>query len=283
MSTGDDSDPSESDLLSKKQEFLESYFKKGAEFTRELLRENDRLRREVVQFESQLAHERRQEASASTLEELIDRLHYLEEERQTLLEKFSATEAAGGSFSIRYLEIEQENSDLASLYVAQTQLHASLDVSEVVRVIIEIVLNFIGGNRLAVLVADTDGRFRVLASEAVDESRVPVVERGVGALGEAIARGRVSVADDPLRQDRGEADDPAVCLPLLHGDTVVGAVAIWGFWIQKEGLAAVDRQMFDLLSQSGGRALEAARIATQARRAGNAGPGRHDEYAELLR
>jgi hypothetical protein len=281
MSTGDDSDPS--DLLAKKQEFLESFFKKGAEFTRELLRENDRLRHEVVQFQSQLEHERRQEISAATLEELVARLHALEEERKTLLERFAATEAAGGSFSSRYLEIEQENSDLASLYVAQTQLHASLDVSEVVRVIIEIVLNFIGGNRLALLVADGDGRFRVLAAEAVDEARIPVVEPGVGVIGQTVARGRVYVADDPLGQDRGEDGDPAVCLPLLHGDHVVGAVAIWSFWIQKEGLAPVDRQMFDLLSQSGGRALEAARIATQARRAGNAGPGRHDEYAELLR
>ena len=280
---GTDSDSGDSDLLSKKQEFLESFFKKGAEFTQELLGDNDRLRRQLIHAESQIEHLRRQDASAETLQELVEKLHSLEEERKSLLNRFAESEVQEGSFSARYGEIEQENSDLASLYVAQSQLFASLDVGEVVRVVIEIVLNFIGGNRLALVVADGQGNYRVLAAEAIDADAVAVVVPGRGVIGEAIASGEIYVAPDPLRPGRAESDDPAVVLPLREGDVVVGAVAIWEFWVQKEGLVDVDRQMFDLLASSGGRALEAARLATNGRAGGAPSPGTFEEYSELLR
>ena len=280
----DGSDPGDSDLLVKKQEFLESFFRKGAEFTQELLRENANLRRQLVQLESQLSHIRDQDASPETLHELVEKMHSLEEERKSLLARFAETEAEEGHFSERYIEIEQENSDLASLYVAQSQLHASLDVGEVVRVIIEIVLNFIGGNQLALLLGDNQGKFRVVAAEGFDGDVVPVVEPGQGVIGQVVASAKTHIGKEPARGGRlPERDEPAVCLPLRDGNTIVGAVAIWSFWVQKNGLLAVDQQMFELLASSGGRALEAARLATMGRGQGTASPGTFEEYTELLR
>src|SRR5688572_21577460 len=113
----DDAGDDRESLLTKKKEFFETFFRKGAEITRELLAENDRLRRRIVDLED---------------------------------------------------ELERENGDLASLYVAQTQLHASLDAAEVVRVIMEIALNFIGAQRFGIYLLDGGGTLKVLAAEGID-------------------------------------------------------------------------------------------------------------------
>ena len=48
------------------------------------------------------------------------------------------------SSPIGYVEIEEENNNLANLYVASYQLHSTLDSSEVLKVVLEIVINLIG-------------------------------------------------------------------------------------------------------------------------------------------
>ena len=64
MSDREDRTPDEElSLLEKREEFFASYFKKGAEFARELLEDNDRLRRKVAKLESQLQHALEQEPS----------------------------------------------------------------------------------------------------------------------------------------------------------------------------------------------------------------------------
>ena len=43
----------ELDLVESKREFIETFFKRGAEFTEELMRENEKLRFRVVQLEEE--------------------------------------------------------------------------------------------------------------------------------------------------------------------------------------------------------------------------------------
>ncbi len=286
MSDGDDrSGSEESSLLEKREEFLESFFKKGAEFTRDLLEDNDRLRRRVVQLESELRHALEQEPSAGTLQELVDKLHALEKERADLLRRFADTEAQENLFAARYAEIERENNNLASLYVAQTQLHSSHDVGEVLRVMVEILLNFVGARTFAIYLADETGTLRALEAHAMALDEVPSFPAGEGVLGDVVTTGRVKTEAGAVTEARVPGrDEPFVCFPLRADGSIVGAVAIWGFLVQKEYLVDVDRQIFDLLTSSGGHALEAALLATRARRSGNA-PSRatYEAYAELLR
>ena len=54
MSKPDDKpDLQELDLVESKREFIETFFKRGAEFTEELMRENEKLRFRVVQLEEE--------------------------------------------------------------------------------------------------------------------------------------------------------------------------------------------------------------------------------------
>ncbi len=220
-------------LLSKKKEFFESFFRQGAEITRELLAENDRLRRRIVDLEDAL---------------------------------------------------ERENGDLASLYVAQTQLHASLDAGEVIRVILEIGLNFVGAQRFAIFLVDRSGRLRALAAEGIDVETLPVVDPdGSGAIGAAFA-GAPMVVDPEApacRREPGVAD-PSVCCPLRARGKVIGVLAIWCFLRQKQQLTDLDRRLLELVSDGGGHALEAARLARQGLQGGGQSPGVHEDYAAML-
>ncbi|HUH02085.1 MAG TPA: GAF domain-containing protein, partial [Kofleriaceae bacterium] len=259
--------------------------KKGAEFTRELLRENDKLRTRIVQLEDELTNSGHPSPSQQTLDELLARLHALEEERRQLLERFSTAEAAGERFSGRFEQIERENNDLASLFVAQTQLHATLDASEVIQVVMEILLNFVGAQRFAVLLSDRAGVLRVFTTEGIDPDTLAPVEPGVGVIGAVLAGGapHIDAGAATERREPGHRE-PTVCFPLAVGTRVIGAVAIWCFLAQKRTLEELDRRIFELLWTGGGRALEAARLAGRERdlEPTATDPGFYEEYRSLL-
>jgi hypothetical protein len=273
-------------LLAQKREFIESFFRKGAEFTRELLRENDRLRHRVVQLEHQLSVSS-PSASEQTLRELIERMHALEREKDQLLEEFSRAELLERRFESRFEEIERENSDLANLFVAQSQLHASLQVGDVVNVIVEILLNLVGAGVFAVLLRDRDGRPRPIAVHGASAAEVTAVagaQPDIAAVLRSGARHASVEREDGAGSLAGGLDgDPLVCFPLLApASGVLGAVTIWGFLPQKDAITDVDRQLFDLLSSSAGSALEAARLCAQrpAERESDGGP--FEAYSALL-
>jgi nitrate/nitrite-specific signal transduction histidine kinase len=128
----------------------------------------------------------------------------------------------------RIAQLEAENHTLASLYVAAYQLHASLELREVVQTIADILTNFVGARTFAVYVVD---------------------ERG-----SRLAAGH----DAPARAAGGRA---LVELPLRASGRDVGAVAIWELVAHKPELDDTDRQLLDLLGAQAGLALEAARLA----------------------
>ncbi len=269
-------------LLDKKREFLDSFFRKGEEFTRELLQEIDRLRRREAELEDELARSAHPKPSDTTLRELADQIHALEAEREHLRSRLTQIDAGDHRFSERYNEIERENNDLASLYVAQGQLHSTLVASEVIQVITEILLNFIGASRFAILLLDGQGAPRVLSVEAVERATATSLVASTSVIGDVLASGRSHIG--ALPEGRESDGDPIVCFPMRQGDKVVGAVAVWGFWIQKEELTELDQRMFQLLANSGGHALEAARLSAVdgATNSANNGGGPYELYSALL-
>jgi len=83
----------ELDLAASKKEFIETFFKRGAEFTEELMRENEKLRYRVVQLEEErrILVQRGDPTPGSegrTLRELVARIESLESERAALNKLF---------------------------------------------------------------------------------------------------------------------------------------------------------------------------------------------------
>ncbi|MDB4964419.1 MAG: putative sensor protein [Myxococcales bacterium] len=258
----------ELDLVESKREFIETFFKRGAEFTEELMHENEKLRFRVVQLEE----ERRALVSASTatdkpntgaLRELVSRIEQLESDREKLLSRFSGVERENHEFSGRYHDIERENNNLANLYVASFQLHSTLDLRELTQIILEILLNFVGAKTFAIQLVDEDhGKLRTLATEGVDRARVPEAPAAEGRIGEVIKTGGTYIDGERLRA-RADLERPVIIVPLKIRDKVVGVVIIWDLLSQKTALADVDYELFNLLAAHAASALQGAWLAAE--------------------
>jgi len=211
------------------EEFLEA-FRRGLDFTRELLHENERLR---------------------------GRLAELEAERR-----------AGRDCAGRCAEIEQENDRLASLCVASAQLHSTLDLDEVIRTITEIAINLIGADRFAIYALDERrGELLPLAAEGVPLARLQACRVGEGRIGEVVAGGRAR-SFEPSRDGVGAdgCGEPLAVIPLRVEDRPLGAIAIFRLLAQKPGLSALDHELFEVLASHAASAIFAARLHAQSER-----------------
>ncbi len=244
-------------------------FQRGADFTRELLAENERLRTRINGIET-----RQQEAAQSPGDwdklrhELIHRIENLESENRDILEQLQQVESENQQFAERYIEIEEENNNLANLYVASYQLHSTLDPSEVLRIIVEIVINLIGAEIFCVYVCPENANLlEPVASEGADLDQFPEIEIGHGPVGEAVAQGNVVCSDADGDSGVALSDQvPIVAIPLRVEDLPVGAIAVHRLLQQKAGFSALDHELFTLLAGHAATAIFASRLYAQSER-----------------
>src|ERR1039457_913089 len=130
-------------IHSRAEEFLQ-VFKKGAEFTQELMKENERLRFRIVEMEDSQKNPSPEVTVSDEHRRLLQRIEELELEKNEILGRIRQVEQENQDFANRYVEIEQENNNLANLYIASYQLHSTLDFKEVLQIITEIIINLIG-------------------------------------------------------------------------------------------------------------------------------------------
>jgi putative methionine-R-sulfoxide reductase with GAF domain len=236
-------------------------FEEGRKFTEDLLKENERLRVAVAQARSEVRELENRYIKVDVarmqrrLASVEDELQALREENTGLKAQFHTVESENREFADRYVLVERQNSDLVSLYVASQRLHSTLKYDEVVGIVKEIVINFVGSEVFAVYVVDSAASKLVLVGqEGMESIAEPSVAIGVGILGEAASTGQTYVvADDvPVHQTGAQ---PIACIPLKVGEDVVGVIAIYALLSQKAGFRAVDQEMFDLLGGHAGSAL----------------------------
>lgn len=252
----------ESGLANKADEFLQ-IFKKGEEFTKEILRENEKLRFKVVQLEDALSRS----GDEARLKISEERIRLLEEELHSLKEKSRQVAEENKDFASKYLEVEQENNNLANLYVASYQLHSTLDFSEVLRIVTEIVINLIGAERFAVFLVDEKSNELVpVAAEGLSSGEATRVRIGEGIIGEAAKEGEGYFGPQPAAAEGVTPGDPIVCIPLKIKEHVIGVIAIFRLFAQKAGFSNVDYELFNLLAGHAATAIFASRLYTQSER-----------------
>ncbi len=252
-------------ITSRAEEFLQ-VFKRGAEFTQELLRENERLRYRLVQLEESVREVEKGPVSG-TEEHLLQRVRELEEERHHLLNKFKEVEAENKDFANRYLEIEEENNNLANLYVASYQLHSTLDFREVMQIILEIAINLIGAEDFGVLLLDEKtNELRAVATEGIRTEDIPAVKLGEGTIGRAAKEGTNHFAAKIRHEGPVDLLDPMVCIPLKIKEHVIGVIAIYKLLIQKEKFTPLDLELFTLLAGHAATATFASRLYSESER-----------------
>ena len=252
-------------ITSRAEEFLQ-IFKRGAEFTQELLRENERLRYRLVQLEEKLRDSQKQPVTGVE-EQLLDRIRELEDERQHLLGKFKEVEAENKDFANRYLEIEEENNNLANLYVASYQLHSTLDFREVMQIILEIAINLIGAEEFGILLLDEKtNELRAVATEGIRKEDIPAVKLGEGRIGRAAKEGTNHFAERIVHESPVDPADPMVCIPLKIKEHVIGVIAIYKLLQQKEKFTPLDLELFTLLAGHAATATFASKLYSESER-----------------
>ncbi len=138
------SDRPTSGLQKERESFIQSFFRKGAQLTQELVKESERLHQRVGELEQENAQLRSQIASDDAIRELLRKIETLEHEREILLSRYEEAEAASVRYVDQYTEVETELANLANLYVASYQLHGSLDPGATLRNVKEMLEQLVG-------------------------------------------------------------------------------------------------------------------------------------------
>ncbi len=256
----------EKDTLSKADDFLQM-FKKGAEFTQDLLKENEKLRFRIVQLEESLK-EKGHEVVPEDVEtvELQKKIESLELEKEEILGRIKVVEEENEDFANRYVEIEEENNMLANLYIASYQLHSTLDFREVLQIILEIVINLIGAEEFGVLLLDEKtNRLEPVASEGLETSELPSIDVGNGIIGESVETGENYFIDSTEGYER-DFEKPIVCIPLKIKEHVIGVIAIYKLLVQKDEFTNVDYELFTLLAGHAATAVFSSRMYSDSER-----------------
>jgi hypothetical protein len=253
------------DLKKERDAFIQQFFRKGAQLTEELVRENERLRERVAEIEADNGKLRAHLASDNAIRDLLRKIEDLEDEKAALLTRTVQVEAITDEFTNRQAEVETELSRVANLYVATSQLHAASSVRGVLRSVKEILAQFVGAGSYAVyLAADGGDELLSVASEGANASEIARLPASNGPVGDAFRSATLREKHgDPTR---GTMAEPAAVVPLAVDGRTVGAIAIFSTLPQKTEWTHVDRELFKLLGAQVVPALVNARLFTGAGR-----------------
>ena len=271
MSDKEKKDAKFDDSFHKRVDEFLNLFKKGSEFTQEILKENEKLRYKIVSLETENDELKKQLHSDSFVASLQKKIKELEEEREKILERMKEVEEENRDFAIRYVEVTEENNNLANLYVASYQLHATLDFKEVLQTIVEIIINLIGGEVFGIFFYDEKTGILSLASgEGLEEGNVKPIKLGEGAIGSTVASGEVYIDRNVLLSSHEEPDleKPLVVIPLLieSQKKLVGAIVIYKLLVQKKSFDRVDEELFTLLAGHAATAIFSSRLYAESER-----------------
>ena len=250
-------------LSFKAEEFLQ-IFRKGEEFTQELLKENEKLRYKLVQLEEDKRH--LSAVEPGKVQSLEEKVAVLTEENRHLMERYREVELENKNFAEKYLEVETENNNLANLYVASYQLHSTLDFEEVLKTVLEIIMNLVGAERFAIMLLDEKtNELSAVAAEGIHGEEVPTVPIGNGVIG-AVARTGESFFAEDTQSGSGDLEAPIVCIPLKIKEHVIGVITIYTLLVQKKSFTDVDYELFSMLAGHAATAIFSSRLYSQSER-----------------
>jgi len=250
----------------KVEEFLH-LFKKGAEFTQDLLKENERLRYQLLEMESKCKDKGPSSGDQeSEIAKLKRRLEAMEQEKEEILGRIKQVEEENIDFANRYVDIENENNMLANLYIASYQLHSTLDFKEVLQIITEIIINLIGAEEFAIQLLDEKvNKLTAVATEGISASDVPKIALGEGIIGQMAKTGENYFAED-LESYQKDLLHPMVCITLKIKEHVIGVISIYKLLEQKERFADVDYELFTLLAGHAATAIFSSKLYSESER-----------------
>lgn len=190
------------------------------------------------------------------VQRLQQRTEALIEENRALRERIGELENENRSFAEQIVHTEEVNNNLTNLYIASSRLHSVLRRGQVLEIIKEVVINFVGAEKFAILLCSKGTRtLHFESGEGFDGQAFPEIHPGDGLLWEVLEK------DTPYFQegaDEAGSDDPGqplAAIPLkIHGEPM-GLLAIYRLFMQKERFQSVDYQLFSMMADHAVTAL----------------------------
>ncbi len=189
-----------------------------------------------------------------SLEEECARLRRDQEEANR---RIGELEQENLEFANQLVQVEDVNNNLTNLYIASSRLHSTLDREETLEIIKEVVINFVGAEKFAVfLYSKASNRLCYETGEGFEETEsVPEIPLGQGVLGKTAASKENYFYDGALSEGSDDPLAPIVAIPLIIQEQMIGLLAIYRLFIQKEQLESIDYQLFSMLGEHAATAL----------------------------
>jgi hypothetical protein len=194
-------------------------------------------------------------AKQQELGEFSERSARWQAQQQSLHELLEAADREFKAFQDQFAAVERQNSNLATLYAAGHVLHSSLERQAVLGAIQEIVINLVGSEQFAIVLADD--KLTPQALFGVESRELEGLTPRAGIIGRANTEKR------PFTLPRGSPTDTTgvrACVPLVADGETRGFVLIFDFLPQKGEISALDHELFTLIGSQAALALYAAEL-----------------------
>lgn len=147
-----------------------------------------------------------------------------------------------------YWQAEKQRDTLLALYVAALRLHSTLDRSEQLVALQEVLANLVGCEEAGVYEIEA-GELKPIALFGAD-AETATVSLGHGPIAGAIKSQTVYIA--PVRE---AANRVTACVPLLLQGRPTGVIVLFSLLGQKSTLDENDRELLEMLSTQAALAL----------------------------
>ncbi|MDT8442753.1 MAG: response regulator [Desulfuromonadales bacterium] len=180
----------------------------------------------------------------------------LADENRRLLTRINELEEENREFAEQLIEIEQVNNNLTNLYIASTKLHSELDHGRVVSIITEVVINFVGAERFALLMYDENqSQLNFETGEGFSADEFPTLSVANGLWRDVVQGGESFYREGRVVDGSDDPNAPLAAIPLQIHDRCMGVLAIYQLFVQKEKFEQVDYQLFSMMAEHAATAL----------------------------
>jgi hypothetical protein len=219
-------------------------------YVESLLKENETLRTLVARVRSEKLALEEQILIAS------EQLQRKRQDQVRLQQQIVEIEAEHQRFNQEYQAIEEQNSNLANLYVASYRLHGTLDRGTVLETILEILINLVGSEEIGVFELDPDASVLTLAaSYGIEKDRYRAVPLDSGIIGRVAQSGESYFGTGTNGNGSEREEALTACIALKVDEKITGTITVFSLLPQKKDLQPVDHELFELLATHAATAL----------------------------
>lgn len=218
------------------------------------------LRKEVVRL-LQENTAMKEKLAGSESSRLVEVNHGLMQQVADLENRLKQVDKENVDFANLCVQVQEQNEAITNLYVASHRLHATVDSDEVMKIIVEILVELVGAEVFGVFILDEQKKsLNFVAGEGV-ENRLPSksLPAGEGVIGEVASSGEAFYFEPQSSSDL-ESRLPLAAVPLNMNTTPVGVIVIYKLLNQKLTFSSIDHQLLQLLAADAATALVSARL-----------------------